>query len=461
MKVSKSNFNRLAKALMERYDLSSDAAVSRLESFRLQLICDETIRESAALQAALITALNAGRRAYLGGVSVIMPENVRCLLPSCNNENFNDILKKYEDIDIKLPDDLTKESESSRLFFGPAIKGHGGLRVLCDGWRGGVIPIEEPVEFNPISDFALGGVLAGGLSVAQAFLNISGLDNIAGHDETGLSVWNPDIHWLDGKSSGPLINAIPKKLWLIGLGHLGQAYLWTLGLLKGLSDKPMEILLQDFDSIEESNWSSGLLCEKTDFGKHKTRVCSDWLESRGFKTRITERYFDENTMRANGEPYVALCGVDNAKARSLLENCGFDLVVESGLGGSLSDFDRIMLHTFPNKSCSASKKWADTKEANNQIHERIRELSEEQGDCGILARILADVAVSTAFVGAVAASLVVGELLKALHGGKRTKVLHIKLRDICNLNAVFFDKPYSTEMGKNGLIGLKEVAVNI
>ena len=461
MNVGKENFNRLAKAIMEQYDISYIDAVSRLESFHLQLICDESIRESVSLQTALLTAMNAGRRAYLGGVSVAMPANVKSMLPWPEKKTLDEILEEYENIHFCLPENLYSNTQGSVLYFGNTIKGQGGLRVLCDGWRGGVLPIEDHAEFTPKNDFSLGGVLAGGIAVSQSFLNISGLDSLAGHDTVGLSLWEPMLDWRVEESAGPPLKAIPEKLWIIGLGHLGQAYLWTLGLLKNMNDKPITILLQDFDYIEDSNWSSGLLCEKKDFGRRKTRVCSDWLEARGFKTTITERLFDKNTKRAHDDPYIALCGVDKAEPRSRLEGAGFDLVVESGLGGTISDFDRIIVHTFPNPDIPASQAWPVEENKPERVHNRIEELTKDQGDCGILARTLSNVAVSTAFVGTVAASLVIGELLKGLHGGKRTKVLHTKLRDLDNLEVVFFVEPYSTEMGKNGFIEVGETSVSI
>ena len=54
----------------------------------------------------------------------------------------------------------------------------------------------------------------------------------------------------------------------------------------------------------------------------KTRVLAEWLEARGFRTVLEERRFGEWIRRAQEEPGVALCGVDNALARASLERLG-------------------------------------------------------------------------------------------------------------------------------------------
>ena len=71
------------------------------------------------------------------------------------------------------------------------------------------------------------------------------------------------------------------------------------------------------------------------------------LESRGFDVAIEERRFGEWIRRAAHEPGVGLCGVDNELARTALEDVGFDLVVEAGLGAGPDAFRSLSVHTFP------------------------------------------------------------------------------------------------------------------
>ncbi len=66
----------------------------------------------------------------------------------------------------------------------------------------------------------------------------------------------------------------------------------------------------------------------------KLRDAPGWLEARGY-TNLIERPFDEFTKAGRrNEPYVALCGFDKAKPRRILENAGFDLIVECALGAN-------------------------------------------------------------------------------------------------------------------------------
>ena len=54
---------------------------------------------------------------------------------------------------------------------------------------------------------------------------------MAGRRSLGLSLWNPATYWLDADDSEPLVINLPSRLWIIGLGNLGQAFLWALALL--------------------------------------------------------------------------------------------------------------------------------------------------------------------------------------------------------------------------------------
>jgi len=55
-----------------------------------------------------------------------------------------------------------------------------------------------------------------------------------------------------------------------------------------------EIYLNDFDKIEPENVDNRHDSQSRGEGKFKTRICSKWLEVRGFRTRLIERPFDSN-----------------------------------------------------------------------------------------------------------------------------------------------------------------------
>ena len=136
---------------------------------------------------------------------------------------------------------------------------------------------------------------------------------------------------LAGDSEEPDLTYLPSRLWLIGLGHLGQAYLWGLGILPYRHPKDLSLVLQDVDIITDSTESTSVLTHAELIGQKKTRAMAVWADGRGFETSIYERLFDADFKRQQSEPGVALCGLDTANYRRALDQVGFDMVIEAGL----------------------------------------------------------------------------------------------------------------------------------
>src|SRR5688572_7321638 len=92
MELNSDTFNRLSLGIMEKDKCSPDEAISKLESLRLNLACNDNIKNSLPLQAALLTAINTGTRSFLGGVVVIMPKEVICLIPWPGKKFLNEVV---------------------------------------------------------------------------------------------------------------------------------------------------------------------------------------------------------------------------------------------------------------------------------------------------------------------------------------------------------------------------------
>ncbi|HYM01003.1 MAG TPA: hypothetical protein VEZ90_18740, partial [Blastocatellia bacterium] len=322
------------------------------------------------------------------------------------------------------------------------------LTVVCSGWRGGVTPAEMPLALSSPQDFALGGIAAGALGVAHGFLRVSGLGCHALPQPHGISLWRPDLPWTVADADGPLLELLPKSLWMLGLGHLGQGYLWSLGLLPYVAPEEATFLLQDFDRAVNGNRVSGLLCEANNVGKPKTRMCASWLEDRGFQIVITERPFDSNTKRSGSEPFVACCGFDSAEPRRLLEGAGFDYIIECALGDDTASFDRVILHTFPDATRKPQEIWVEHSQQQPEVN--IIEAFKTEGDCGILAETLARKAVSSSFVGAFAGAMLTGELLRALHGGVRCELIQMHLRHVDQPGVILRPENYLLRVARSG-----------
>lgn len=412
------NVNRLALGLARQRRIHIREAEAILRSLTLKLVIDAASCRSVAFQAALLTAFNTGNRAFLGGVNIEMPAEVELLLPLPGYASLNEALR----ITGFAPRQLSNPSQTIYLGHSPANPEANSCRVDCDGWRGAVSDFDNPAEFNygQSDDIAPGGVLAGALAVHRCFLKAAEIPARSLEAPLGLSLWSLGDDWHNPASTSPLLHNLPNQFWVLGLGHLGQAFLWNLAVLPFPKREEVRFLLQDFDTIETGNFSSGLLCTENAVDQKKTRHCAAWLGQLGFQTTINERRYTEHDRRTEDDPSIAFCGFDRGRPRSFLGKTGFDLVVECGLGDTLADFDQIHMHTFPSEHNSPEALWGHIQDGPKKINEEDLALfTEGKNACGQLAIDMAGKAVSTSFVGAIAGAMAVAELLRTFNGGPR------------------------------------------
>ena len=171
-------------------------------------------------------------------------------------------------------------------------------RVTWAGWRGGVIPARHRGILLENGTMAIVPALAAAVCAAEAFAYHSGDHPMAGRRADGLSLWRPGTDWLAADPTEPALAYLPSKLWLIGLGNLGQAFAWLLACLPYTDRAQVPLLLQDFDRLAPSNDSTSLLSFLRDVGRRKTRIVANWLEERGFETFLDERRFGPWITRA-------------------------------------------------------------------------------------------------------------------------------------------------------------------
>lgn len=430
--LSEDTLHRLVRLIMEKHGVLAGEANRILESYKLTLICSHKICETKALQAALLTAVNCGKRSFLGGVEVVMPDNIPLLINWPEKKTLNEAVEELNGKIVKKSDDT-----SFTLLFGEDADQESSLHVICNGWVGGVSDLAIPNLPSISPDFALGGIVAGALGVAGAFYRVTRIRRIFGSEPVGISLWKPDINWLLPEATGCPLQFLPQKFWVLGLGHLGQSYLWSIGLLSTNNmKKSMEVLLQDFDVIKKANFSTGLLSEEIHINKKKTRICAQWLEKRQIITTILEQRFNAKTFIDENDPRIALCGFDKAEPRRLLEDVGFDFIVEAGIGESMDNFDDFIVHTFPNGKTKAREIWVEDvyPEVDPKLREAFLKEIGETGICGIRASTLAGKAIATSFVGAVAGAFAIGEILKGLHNEAFSETLNVQLRSLSDVH---------------------------
>lgn len=415
------HLNRLASVLMETEGIPHSSAMARLSGLRLEISCGPEIASSRALQAALLTAANCAKRSFLGGVHLTLPPDIPLLVPWPAAATLNEAVSSIVPVcPLGAPADEV-------LHLGSAGR-PTGLLVVCDGWRAGVLAPRAHQSFRAGPDGVLGGVMGGALGVSKAFFRAVGLELRDDFASAGISLWAPESAWQDAGAVGPAIQSYPKKFWLLGLGHLGQAYAWTLGFLPSRADKMLEVFLQDYDIAKRVNIAAGLLSEESVLGIKKTRICSAWLEARGIKTSLVERAFGKDSKAHPNEPLVALAGFDSPIPRQFLEGHGFKYIIDGGVGHHAGNFDEILIHTLPEATKSAEAIFAKASQARAKRLplELLKEFG--HGACGALVDELSKTSASTSFVGACTAALAVGDAIRGLHNGTRYEVLHWKLR---------------------------------
>lgn len=412
---TKDTLHRAALLLMKRGKAkSADEAHEMLKRYQITVAIGPDAANTGSGQACLLSVINTAVRACIGGVSVVgIQGDESVLTPLTLMASLADAV---EELGGRI---ITEPLENTPLIIIGNYKGNvaGGpiVRATFGGFSGGVIPIEEDFQLAEDSDFPPSAVFAGALAVAECFAALLDNNVLVGQRALGLNLYDPQNDWRNPKSATGVL--LPADLWLLGLGHLGQAYAWTLGALPYATGTKPRLYLQDFDTANKANLSTSVLTGQDDIEKLKTRITSKWLEERGFATRLVERRFDKDLQRNPDEPNILLCGVDNPETRRLLESPGFALVIDAGLGASAADYDGFTLHTFTNRR-RAQNAYPDSgrsqrrQAGNDKNRAAVEGLGKDQ--CGLYWGL--EVAVGVPFVGVAVSCLVITQIVRAIDG---------------------------------------------
>jgi hypothetical protein len=434
--------HRTAKQLVDNGRAATPAeAVAMLERFVLQVDVGPDVLERPAAQAALLTAVNAGQRAFLGGVLVRLDDDPLLSEGWGAGRRASDAVRQFGG---HVSDEIAS-NRPTMVIGNPSRHSLGEIVMYATfgGWVGAVV---QDID-NRLSDdgVALAGVIAGALAVSDAFQHCVG-DPEAGRRDIGLSLWRPDSHWESDQARGPALQYLPASCWLLGLGHLGQGYAWSLGLLPYARPADAKFFLVDPDAIVPGNLATGLLARATDIGALKTRIVAAGLESLGMHTRIQERRFDDSFRLQSDEPRVALVGFDDPKPRRLLDG-RFAHVIDTGLGGGPVEYLDMLIRTFPS-DVEPSVAFASERPVRRHLAgryedqvQRLIAAGADEGDarCGIAE--LAGISVGAAFVGAIAGALGVADILRYLHSGSALSVISLDLRSPNDIRTASNESP--------------------
>lgn len=456
MTTDADSFSRTAKIFADSGDAATlDDAEAILDSYRLQLIVGD-IGDNVAQQAAVLTIVNSAIRAFRGGVEVHLSTDCRLSTGWYGGVELSAaVMALGATIVGELSDDHATICVGDPL---GSVRGAVVLRAVVRGWSAGVVegPASPVKEEHPL---VLSGVAAGGIAVAEAFEWRRGSNVFAGRRANGISLWRPDAPWLNEAAKGPDdVTYAPTGWWLVGLGHLGQGYLWAIGMLPYADASVVRLMLQDDDVVTAANESTGLLLVPGSTAylgtTRKTRLLAERLERRGYHTAITERRLAPGDGPRGKEPRLALIGVDNPDTRRALSSTtGFELIIDGGLGGGPVEYLDVSIHSFPaSRPSSEVRSWSMGSIAAPlgvglpAYAERTARTGDECGTVEIAGR-----SVAASFVGATAGALVVAEAIRCLRGEHRHEVLSTSLRDLDTTAAVAADAPAMGSVGFTGL----------
>lgn len=417
-------FSRISKLLVDLDQVNAEAVLTRRQRYTVALCCGDDVASSYTLQLAVLTAASIACRCFPGAVRVdyspALTQAPLLLWPWLNltfGEAVAEILGPVARAD-------NGEAEAPHaLIFGNAPAGKGALRVTFDGWIAKVGPAHDVLRLPEREYFSVAGILAASLALSELFLSFAAIGIEATRRAVGISLWRPDLDISDAEALGIPVEYLPRDLWVLGLGHLGNAYLWSLATLPYEEPKAVEFALLDFDKVEKDNIETGIIFSTDFLSRFKTRACDAWLDRRRFRTRLVERRFDATFRLQDDEPALALCGFDSNPARRNLSEAQFRRVIDSGLGGMANNFDTISFHVLPNPR-TPDELWPDlsNEEEAKLVAHQERVARENPGylqlggdDCG--RRDHAGKSVAVPFVGTSAASLVVAEAVRLLHEG--------------------------------------------
>jgi hypothetical protein len=301
-------------------------------------------------------------------------------------------------------------------------------KALCcwaDGWIASVSPrpAAPTASGNEIS-----GALAGAMVASEAFRSQVLKDLRAGRRTLRVSPLTPAN---PEPAAAMRLERLPARCWLLGLGNLGQATLWMLGLLPYADPGAVELFLQDGDAAGAENLDVQLLTRFAWVGRNKARAAADWAESRGFQTTIIERRFAGGFRRTPDEPGLMFVGVDNLETRraAAAEQAGFDLVLDGGLGATPAEVFDIRLHGFPG-SRTPQAAWPPVPVPVEKLPGAALSRLVEQGRlpiCGALQ--IAGQAVGVPSTAVAAAAIAVAQACRAISGGAYCDRVDLSLTD--------------------------------
>ncbi len=425
--------NRVALAIAEEHNIDVEDAITKMNQSSIYLVADESIKNSFPMQLAFLTTVNISHRVFLGGVNCQLPSNTPNLL-KLDSSNFNDLVSRFGGVNSVV--DPTKKD--IKILFGIECFDEFCVESISSGWRGGVNFFNQKriVFEDTNSKISFGPIVSASLVCYHAFCKVFQINDDGIDLNFGISLWNLNSgeDWHKSENGGPEKPYLPRNIWALGLGHLGQAYLWTLGFLPFENLNQVQVLLQDADIVQPENIGSQVLCFVENIRKPKTRACMNFLEGLNFRTQIIEKPFIKGDCEqewAENYPFI-LNGVDNVKTRKSINKASFKLFLDGATNGQFDLFDSFTMRNISFIQKDPDNIWPPENEDEVIFLKNLYQKYEKEHTCGKLANI----GISTPFVGLFSSTIIVSELIRSLNQGRKYSIVSLQMRDLNSMEAI-------------------------
>jgi hypothetical protein len=322
--------NRTLKLAMDEGRVGShDEATALFETFRLRVHVAAGFSVVPAAEAAVLTLLNASPRTFLGGVELVGPLDELFTMAWFNGKRLGEVAEGFG-----VATAVDDSSHPPTIYVGHDVAQGGSFSLGISTQPDGFILSPDATVSGSQDSPVEAGVAAAGAALNEAFQFVYRKAPLAGQRE---------VRWKfpSGTNAAPV-----GSLWLIGLGHLGQAFLWTAALA-GRGRLPNAVRLTDYDVVSWSSLSTGLMVTPEDVGRKKVDVVANQMEALGIQVQRHYERLDLDVGLASSVHELAVVAVDNIALRRSLDRLRAKRVLEAGIGDGADGFTRIQVHAFP------------------------------------------------------------------------------------------------------------------
>lgn len=411
--------SRITKALTDAARARSfEEAEARLDAVHIAVVVGADQAATPAGQAAALTAIITARKCF-GRVTLVSVTDAPLIAKLPVGTTIQRAARQLgARVSRKLPARTTHT-----IIVGDAPRGDGWtIHCWWDRWLSGTCVHGESMGDSRL---ALSGVFAAALAVRQIFAGILAGKLLRARDAT-ISLWTP---WAaaDRKNVGPERFDVPDQFWFLGLGHLGQGFVWNLCLLGA---KGGRAVVQDDQTIGEENEATSLLVSGGDIGEKKARLAASWLSIAGWTADLIERRQLGDIQLTPGDPPFLLSGLDRIKPRRMMAKQGFEYMIDAGIGHGPHDFEGIQLRVIE-KGASSNDLWSAPEHteagrlSDRQASAAYKDLEKQIGQCGIVS--FAEASTSVPFVGAAAGALVIAQAIRLASLQPTARFMHMEL----------------------------------